>query len=303
MKKSFKEFYPLTKHETEKLRRRCVFIFDTSFLLNLYGRSEKTTNKILNILKDLKKKNRIWIPHQFAYEYQKNRIGTIRGLQKSCDQLLQKIVAKDSVILEIKKTIKEKNKFYESLYGKDTIRNELTTIFDSNIGNKLDKPEEQKIINEAQERYNKEQPPGCEDYKNKKTYERYGDLLGWQQIIKYAKENKKPVVFITDDIKDWCWATSDKEIIIGSHPQLIKEIKKEAGVLFSVYNTEGFINFIGKKVSKDINDEIKESSKKRYIEEEEVVATTPLEDESVSNLSSSDIDAIKNEDVGKSSKK
>lgn len=77
MKNNFSEFYCLTDDELKKLWDECIFIFDANVLLNLYRYSQKTSQKLLDVLYNEKIKERIWIPHQFAFEYQKNRLEVI----------------------------------------------------------------------------------------------------------------------------------------------------------------------------------------------------------------------------------
>ena len=75
MKKSFKEYYPLSSEEKKKIWDEATFIFDANILLDLYQYSEKTRKEFLGILDNLS--DRIWLPHQFALEYQRRRLNVI----------------------------------------------------------------------------------------------------------------------------------------------------------------------------------------------------------------------------------
>src|SRR5205807_3194839 len=52
---------------------------------NIYQYQEETRSRFFEILERLK--NRIWIPHQVAYEYEKNRIDVIEHQTKVYDEV------------------------------------------------------------------------------------------------------------------------------------------------------------------------------------------------------------------------
>lgn len=154
----------------------------------------------------------------------------------------------------------------------DMIREKIEDLFDGKIGQA---PENQdyidKITKEGATRYKYQIPPGFKDNKkdvsedepshNKYAdiyYERkYGDLIIWKQIIKYAKENElKDIIFITDDNKsDWWLKKSGKTV--GPRPELINEIMEEAGVkYFHMYTMESFLNYTNDKLGAEVEEEV-----------------------------------------------
>lgn len=88
-------------------------------------------------------------------------------------------------------------------------------------------------------------PPGYMDSKKDKDkigdkysygglvyHRKFGDLTFWKQIIEEAKSRKiKHLIFITDDDKEDWWLIADYmgEKQIGPRPELIEEIRREAG--------------------------------------------------------------------------
>ena len=68
--------YELSGYQVGQLRRNSTLALDSSVLLNLYSYSEQTRQDFLQFLEDLK--HRIWLPHQAAYEYEKNRLRVIK---------------------------------------------------------------------------------------------------------------------------------------------------------------------------------------------------------------------------------
>ena len=55
--------------------QECIFAFDANVLLNIYRYTPGTRESLFEILKRLK--DRVWIPHQAAYEYQERRLDVI----------------------------------------------------------------------------------------------------------------------------------------------------------------------------------------------------------------------------------
>ena len=72
MKNLFPGHYKPSEEEFQKLWAECIFVFDTNILLNVYRYSEKTRERLFEILGLLQ--DRIWLPYQVAYEYQEERL-------------------------------------------------------------------------------------------------------------------------------------------------------------------------------------------------------------------------------------
>jgi hypothetical protein len=106
-------------------------------------------------------------------------------------------------------------------------------------------------------------PPGYGDFynKEKKGTQIFGDLIVWKQILEYSKEVKKPIIFITNDIKkdeDWCYLTKDatEDRIYRPREELIKEIKDFSGVDFWMYNLPQFLYKTNKYLKSTIKEDI-----------------------------------------------
>ena len=60
-----------------------------------------------------------------------------------------------------------------------------------------------RLCETGKKRYKKSTPPGFMD-NDKDGIRKYGDFIWWNQIIQYAKKQKKNVILVTDDMKrDW----------------------------------------------------------------------------------------------------
>ena len=68
--------------------------------------------------------------------------------------------------------------------------------------------------------------------------QKFGDLVIWKELIKRAKKEGCPVIFVTDDQKEDWFVKDGKKAILG-RPELIREMKKEAGQDFLLYTATG----------------------------------------------------------------
>lgn len=285
MKKTFPGYYRPDDEEFKMLWKDCLFVFDTNVLRNLYRYSSETTNDFLELLDQIS--DRIWLPHQAGYEYQKGRLDEIAIQEKSYDDLIGKIdkteknlkaslqsrihpFLKDAdelieklsnIFDEIKSRLKEKKEEYVFLTAEDNVKNRLTSLFEGKVGSAYSETELEKIYKEGKKRYDRRIPPGYKDAK-KPEPERYGDLILWFQTIAKGKSENQPIILVTDENKEDWWLFDSKEKRIGPHPELINEMTSEAKVPFYIYRADPFMENARKYLTKDINqkaiDEIRE---------------------------------------------
>ena len=283
MRDNFFEYYSYTEKEFSTIWNECIFIPDTNVILDFYRYTPETRKNLLDILKQLP--NRIWIPHQVAYEYYKNRLDCISEIENARKEVEDKIEKCKSETIKnlsnfkvfrenkhpyiniktieilikkvknlyddsLKKLAEEKEK-HPDLFSKDTIREEITSLFNGKVGSPYEKEKIEEIYSDAEKRYERKIPPGYADIRKKVGLEKYGDLLVWYQIMDKAKEFKKPVLFITGDLKeDWWYVNKGKTI--GPRPELIKEIRHESGVLFHMYTLDQFMKYAKKYLGENI---------------------------------------------------
>jgi len=265
MRKLFPEFNKPTKKELEKIWREAVFVFDTNVLLGLYRIPEQAREKMIAVLEKLKNENRIWIPHQVAKEFYTRRMDAIYNQNKSHDEAIKnlkkieeeinkKFDSKEA-IRNISRGFKDVNREVEKAkkrcewFDNDKIEKQLNKIFTGRVSGNYEKDKLSEIYKQGQERYDKEIPPGYKDKKKDKEdktgTKKFGDLVIWNQIIDRAKEIKKPIILVTDDQKeDWWWKINN-DTTIGPRPELIREIKDQAGVPFYIYQSEQFMGHAG----------------------------------------------------------
>lgn len=82
------------------------------------------------------------------------------------------------------------------------------------------------ICEEGVKRYKDNTPPGYKDAKEKDGIRKYSDLILWKEVIKYAHDHQKNVIFVTDDVKaDW-WNSVDGQYEFLD--ELVNEFKKKS---------------------------------------------------------------------------
>jgi hypothetical protein len=199
MRDLFPEYYTPSVEEFNELWEKCIFIFDTNVLLDLYEYPKATRGEVFKALEAIK--TRLWIPHQVALEYQRNRLKRIIQVQdklqkleskfKTSQEELNKTIKIISEDADFKKCIPPENfqevkeevrKAFETMFNKltqykeesiktnelDYIRDKIADLFQGKIGElPADQEELDKIYSEGKIRYKMSRPPGFADEEEK----------------------------------------------------------------------------------------------------------------------------------------
>lgn len=274
MKTAIKEYIELSDLEKQSLWNRAIFVFDTNVFLNLYRYSQKTRDALLGAMKELKEQ--IWMPHQVAYEFMKNRPDVIIDsvdrypkLEENIFQLCKdklRIKDDDPEFKKLQKVVtkwfddyKNSNLLVENVYD-DEILAELLELFENKTGTAFSNEQLQEVKKEGEARYKQEIPPGYKDKKKSKDDKdnnAYGDLIVWKQILDFAKTNKKDIVFVTHDQKDDWWNTVHGQTL-GPRTELKKEFYDYTEMLFHMYTMDNFIaHFETAKDNESIVEEVR----------------------------------------------
>jgi len=298
MEELFPGFYERTEEELLMLWQNATFVFDTNMLLNVYRYREATRNRFFEILERLKE--RIWTPHQAIYEYQNNSLEVI-GQQLKVYNEVSKTLKQAQALLEGLEYLKKKHSFirineiieapmkalgkansklsasqqrdrgeYELLKTSDNYRERIMQLFQSRIGAPYKKDQLLDIYRQADKRFELQIPPGWKD-KRKKTYDKYGDVILWFQLLNYAHAYNVPIIFVTDDVKsDWFLPVQESNGLPRPRPELVQEMYVEAGVLLHVYQGYEFLNkateFLQLKREPGVSEDAKEVSERNALE-------------------------------------
>jgi hypothetical protein len=214
----------------------------------VYRWSEDTRKKLLDVLRALG--DRLWVPHQAALEYQRNRVGVISqqvarygecmgalGKAKSSIQswleperlhphvdgsLRAKVM---QALDELERDLKRRRDHLRGLLTQDDIRDEIDGIVGGNVGPPLEGRWHDLVLSEGPARYQDQMPPGYMDALDKPGMRRYGDVFLWFQVLRHAKEEvRKPIVLVTDDAKEDWWARGPDGEVVGPRPELLQEM-------------------------------------------------------------------------------
>lgn len=262
-----------------------IFIIDANVLLNLYRYSEATRQELQNAITSLK--GRVFIPHQAASEFLRNRL-TVTSDQskeytnaiKTIKDLVNKISNKDRHPFISDTKLAELNKLSDSVIAdldsqqmslldklsNDEILEFIEVTFKGKTGQPYNTEKILELISVGENRYASKIPPGYKDVAKDSTEDptrKYGDLFVWLQTIDYAKENNCSVVFITDDKKEDWWLEQSGRTI-SPRPELIEEFIEKTEQQFWMYSVSKFIQEAArinrKEVDQNVIDEIRSVS-------------------------------------------
>ncbi len=222
MKTLFPGYFTPTEEEFTKLWSESLFGFDANVLLGLYRSTTETQQVFFSVLEKIA--DRIFLPHQAASEYLKNRLGVISNRSDSYGKikdesekfakLVETIVQEHSLAdgEEIAKIGRQAADKMSALAGSaaekepdllraDDLLGRIAGFFQTKTSQPYTEQRLKEIYTEGAQRYSQRIPPGYKD--DKKTEpEKYGDLLIWFQLIDQAKLKNKPIMFVTGDAKE-----------------------------------------------------------------------------------------------------
>lgn len=284
MKSKFSEFYPLEKEDFSSLWEEAVFAFDANFLLNFYSYSHDTREELFNLLDTIA--DRLWLPNQAGYEYHKNRPDRItkeadryEAITAPLEKILEDLKSGKShpfigsemlseyeeLSEKISEALAQGKAAQQELVKEDPIRDRLTALYQDKVGDPFSSDDLTNIFSEGARRYEKNIPPGYQDHK-KSEPDRYGDLVLWKQLIDYARQNSRSVIFVTDDKKNDWWLIARNGERIGPRPELLKEFHEEANQSVYIYSADRFIEHAkdkGTEISEKAVREMAEVSERR----------------------------------------
>ena len=296
MRDKFSEYY---LPDFEQLWNTAIFVFDANVLLDLYETSTSASKEFLTILDGLKNmpgEDRIWMPHQFALEYHRNLVKVIarankeyqneleklKGLPSETSSMLHDIETRSEYkippkpIEKVSKALEEiasetlqQSTEHEFSFGKHPLQVKIAELFEHNTGDLYKAEQLKEIYEEGEDRYAASIPPGYKDIKKEPESRRYGDLVGWKQIIFHAKYKEKSVIMISNDSRgeDWYYKHEGK-LQGGPCPELRKEFLEKADKEFYLYQTGTFLKRAREYLQSQVSDEsIEEFSESKFFDE------------------------------------
>lgn len=285
MRSIFPGYFRPTDEDFSQHWESSIFIIDANVLLNLYRYSDTTRKELQNAITSLN--GRVFIPHQAASEFLRNRLTVTSDQSKEytsaikvIKDLVNKISNKDRHPFISDTKLVELNELSESVIAdlesqqlslldklsNDEILEFIEVTFKDKTGRPYSSERISEIISVGEKRYASKIPPGYKDVAKDSTEDptrKYGDLFVWLQAIDYAKDNSCSVVFITDDKKEDWWLEQSGRTI-SPRPELIEEFLEKAKQQFWMYSVSKFIQEAArinrKQVDQNVIDEIRSVS-------------------------------------------
>jgi hypothetical protein len=284
MKKVFSSYFTPSPEFFKELWEKSLFALDTNVLLDLYRYSDNTRKDLFETFNSLE--DRIWIPYQVGIEFVRNRpeviLAQIQMYQKANefinsirDEVKNKIETNlnfrihpllnredfhdslESVLNNLSEKVKKYQGSHPNFFENDPVLDSITKLFENRVGPPYKEERINEIIKTGKARYDKSIPPGYADNKgaNKKDGDAvYGDLILWFQLIDRAKELKKPLIFVSNDLKaDWWWKIQGKTL--GCRPELREEFLRETGQNFYMYTSTRFLTYAHEYLKLKVSDD------------------------------------------------
>lgn len=287
-------YSPLSEARVKHAWKEGIFCLDTNVLHDLYHYTEDSRTASLKILRSLKAQ--VFVPARVAVEFARRRPGVISEYFKphrELRRLLQEFEDslgttykdngdRDKLIEAVKKMRAIESEMFSvreatqmALLKNDPILVELLEIVGEDVGDPL--PADDIVKEYERRRTTGKLPPFCVKDHQKQgggidvtsgDDVRTGDVAIWLEVIAHCEDKKKPLVFVTGDLKEnWWLSTGELDV---PQPSLVQEFfqRVQTDVLF--YTPEKFWDcapgMIGGEKSEQLVTEAKELERRSRTE-------------------------------------
>ncbi len=276
MREIFPAYFRPDPQELNQLWTNAVFAVDANVLLNLYRYSPSTRQVLEDALQSVR--DQLFLPHQVAREFLRNRLGVIAGQSKeyttaadTISSLLGKLADKkrhpfisDDLLNEfqrhadsLKYELEEKRDELLNRLTKDERLSFIEAAFSGKTGQPYTDEELAAIANEGETRFSKRIPPGYMDAAKSSDGDdlrKYGDLILWKQLIDHSNKTEKPVILISDDSKEDWWLEQSGRTI-GPRIELREEFIRATSQDFWIYSIDSFLEHSAELRDQPVNQE------------------------------------------------
>lgn len=249
-----------------------VIVYDTNIFLNLYRISPDYADFALECMNKLV--DYTIIPNTVFIEFKKHNKKLYDKRQKSIEHSIEeslKMIAKqkqaiinscnvlkkrnfpdvDNVISQLETVYSSIEELLHDYFDKHSVLSLINDSWESDLPEEfmqilIDKTKVLKspslselyaICEEGEERFKNKTPPGYKDDKSKKGLRKYCDLIWWKEILIWAKENRKNIILVTDDIKEDWWIKENEKLEFRD--ELVEEFKKFTR--YKIKNESGYV--------------------------------------------------------------
>lgn len=261
----FPGYVPQTRKDVEHAVKEGLLSLDANVLLNFYRYSPAARDALISVLKAAG--DRVWVSHQAAKEFWRNRCSAIDNRNTATAQLRDAFEKSQNSVLSSIETWAKQTAIPDSV--RQSISDALTRAYEqgrqlfeaevagvgrvaydieadsvlvgirefltSRVGPPLESAAYEEAVKEGNRRAAAKIPPGYEDAA--KTDSPHpegaaGDFLVWLQSMKEAQNRSLPLVIVTGDEKqDWWW--KHRSSLMGPRAELVEEFgARSRGGLF-----------------------------------------------------------------------
>ena len=258
------EFVGYYEPDFKKLWKSATFVLDANVLLDLYRLSPDANEDLLKVLEMLCDRDRLWMPHQFVFEYHENLLKIHREvevlyskhereLHETLNNVRTQLAARlnnfrnqhgydserqlkqmDKLLVAVERDFEDFSEKHKERLRKDRLEDRIVSIFDDRYGSAYSKSERERKVKLWNEKHDSSFSLKDE---RKDLSDPDGDLVGWLQILDFAVANSKPIIMTTND-NDWFYK---KGSVSRPRPDLRKEMHDHAKVDLYIYKTLPFI--------------------------------------------------------------
>jgi hypothetical protein len=227
MRQRYNHLLPLSQDALDRVWDDAILTLDANVLLDLYRYHEQTRTGLIQALEQFK--GRLWLSHQAAEEFFRNRTTVIANAEKDFDdaeaQFKQVLAAADRfrafrlVPRELISTLasglkreveaaqvalKTARDLHPNYLNDDPLLEQILNLFEGSVGPEPSEPEHSVLRKEGERRQIQKIPPDFSD--DKKDGEKpLGDYFLWAQVLAHARTEGKPILLVTSEKKDDWW--------------------------------------------------------------------------------------------------
>ncbi len=281
----FPSFYPESDAVLKDLWETGSLVIDANVLLQFHRAGEAYRKTLVKSL--AKFKGRIFVPHQAAFEYQRNRLEVIGIQTTGRESHISKALTEFSK--HLKNVGRNRHVDLEELSAKvaELVTNETAALTDGSakslfesareddigeildeleveFGNEPSKEQLAELQKEAARRIKAQIPPGFEDAEKAKQPSvilgelefrpECGDYLVWAQTLARFKDGGK-VIYLTDDAKEDWWQKECGQTI-GPRRELKEEAQSLGLKAFWMYQVSAFLDRASEHDKVEVTEEV-----------------------------------------------
>lgn len=256
----FAEHIPHTGADIAEALRTSLLSLDANVLLNFYRYSPTARDALVALLRAAG--NRVWVSHQAALEFWRNRCAVIdrrnaateqvgtamdrseRSLNEAVDLWAKQTAVDEAVKTTVKEAIADGlRRARETVDGQlagagsisyspesDAVLDVLRDLLAASVGPALPSADHADAVQEAQRRVELRIPPGYRDADKAQSElpeGAGGDYLVWRQSMIEADRRDLPLAIVTGDEKeDWWWR--HRSTLMGPRPELVREFAQRS---------------------------------------------------------------------------